>query len=117
MPKYAIDEVNSDRVSGWCYEPGRPTSVLVMVDGRQVGQAVGGLFRVDVAQSIGEEAAITSGFDFRFRPEHFRHVNGNRAGSASSWVMLGRLPCSCRCLFKQQHPPIRVLCLRQSFDC
>jgi hypothetical protein len=77
--RYAIDEVNSDRILGWAFDPDEPTEVTVVIDGKPVGQARMGTYRIDVAQSLGDGRAATSGFEFRFDAEDFRHVNQRRA--------------------------------------
>jgi hypothetical protein len=71
MLRYAVDELNSDRVVGWVFEPGTSPTVTVVVNGSPVGHAQMGGYRVDVAQALGDENARCSGFEFQFRPEHF----------------------------------------------
>jgi hypothetical protein len=79
MLRYAVDELNSDRVLGWAFNPDAPTDVTILVDGEPIGRAHSGGFRVDVARALGDERATRSGFEFRFAPEHFRHVRGGEA--------------------------------------
>ncbi len=77
--QFSVDELNSDRVLGWVFDPGRQPDVLIEVDGRPIGKAETGAYRIDVANSLGDERAAQSGFEFRFAPEHFRHADGHRA--------------------------------------
>jgi O-methyltransferase len=77
--RFSIDEVNSDRVLGWVFDPRRRPEVSVEVDGRPVGRAQTGGYRSDVAKSLGDEHAAASGFEFRFGPGDFGHVSGRRA--------------------------------------
>ena len=79
MLRYAVDELNSDRVLGWAYDPDATPDVTILVDGQPVGQARLGSFRIDVARSLGDDRAAQCGFEFRFQPEHFHHVTGHQA--------------------------------------
>src|SRR4029079_17477351 len=82
MLRFAVDEINTDRVLGWAYDPDAPPQVTILIDGEPVGDAVLGAFRIDVARSLQDDRAEQSGFEFRFRPDHFDHVSGNRASVA-----------------------------------
>jgi hypothetical protein len=77
--RFAIDEVSSDRIAGWAFDPDGPTDVTVAVGGEPVGRARAGVVRPDVGQSLGDDRATASGFEFRFAAEHFRHVRGSQA--------------------------------------
>jgi O-methyltransferase len=79
MLRYAVDEINSDRVVGWLFDPDAQPEVTVFVDGKPVGRARPGGYRVDVAISLDDDRAQTSGFEFRFDGAHFNHVAGDRA--------------------------------------
>jgi O-methyltransferase len=72
--RYSIDEVNSDRILGWAFDPDEPPEVTVVIEGKPVGQARMGTYRIDVAQSLGDGRAATSGFEYRFDADAFRHV-------------------------------------------
>jgi len=77
--RYSVDEVSSDRLLGWAFAPDRKVSVRVVVAGRAVGEATTGGYRIDVARSIGIPDAASSGFEFRFEPDHFAHVGEPQA--------------------------------------
>jgi len=79
MLRYSVDEVNSDRVTGWVFDPDGAPSVTVTVDGVELGAAHQGAYRVDVANAVGDQRAVHSGFEFRFGREAFQHVTGTRA--------------------------------------
>ena len=79
MLRYAVDELNSDRVLGWAFDPDVAPDVVILVDGEPVGRANLGSFRIDVAQSLGDDRATQCGFEFRFQPDHFRRVSGRQA--------------------------------------
>jgi O-methyltransferase len=79
MLRYAVDELNSDRVVGWAFDGAGEPDVLVVVDGEPVGPARIGAFRADVAQSLEDDRAKHCGFEFRFRTEHFQHATEGRA--------------------------------------
>jgi O-methyltransferase len=79
MLRYAVDELNSDRVLGWAFDPDASPDVMILVDGEPVGRANLGSFRIDVAQSLGDDRAAQCGFEFRFQPDHFRRVSGRQA--------------------------------------
>ena len=48
MLRYAIDELTSDRVVGWAFDPDAAPEVTVFVDGQPVGRAQPGAYRIDV---------------------------------------------------------------------
>ena len=77
--RFAVDEVSSDRLLGWAFAPDREVSVRVVIDGKAVGEATTGGYRIDVARTIGVPDAARSGFEFRFGPEHFAHVGAPQA--------------------------------------
>jgi O-methyltransferase len=79
MLRYAVDELNSDRVLGWAFDPDAPPEVTILVEGEPVGRARPGSFRIDVARSLGDDRASQCGFEFRFQPDHFRRVSGHQA--------------------------------------
>jgi O-methyltransferase len=82
MLRFSVDEVNADRVLGWAYDPDSTPQVTVLVEGEPVGHAQLGAFRIDVARSLGDDGAQQSGFEFRFRPDHFDRTPGSRASVA-----------------------------------
>jgi O-methyltransferase len=95
MLRYAVDELNSDRVVGWAFDAGGETEIRVLVDGEPVGLARTGAFRADVAQSLEDDRAQYCGFEFRFRTEHFHHASEGRAS-----VMLR--------IANEQTPPVTI---------
>jgi hypothetical protein len=82
MLRFAVDEINTDRVLGWAYDPESPPQVTILVEGEAVGTAELGAFRIDVSRSLQDDGAERSGFEFRFRPDHFARVAGSRASVA-----------------------------------
>jgi hypothetical protein len=82
MMRFAVDELNSDRVLGWAFDPGTDPAVIVVVDGKPVGRARTGAYRIDVAQSLNDERAAQCGFEFRFGSSDFKRVAEGRASVA-----------------------------------
>ena len=58
MLQYVVDELNSDRVAGWAFDPEAPPKVTILVDGEPVGLAQLGGFRIDVARALGNARRI-----------------------------------------------------------
>src|SRR4051794_3071455 len=79
LMRFAVDELNSDRIVGWAFDGGRSPEVAIVVDGRTVDRVATGAYRSDVARSLGDERAAYSGFEFIFEAHHFGHVSGREA--------------------------------------
>jgi hypothetical protein len=77
--RFAVDELNTDRVTGWAFDGRREPEVVVVVNGREVGRASTGAYRSDVARALEDERAARCGFEFRFEPQHFQHVTARDA--------------------------------------
>jgi O-methyltransferase len=64
--KYSVDEVNADYVGGWAFGGGI-ANIQVLVEGTEVGRAVHGHHRPDVAAAYANKpGALESGFIFHF---------------------------------------------------
>jgi diketogulonate reductase-like aldo/keto reductase len=70
--QYAIDEVNVDYVRGWAFAGGGIANIQVLVEGNEVGRAVHGHHRPDVAAACANKReALESGFIFHFPAGYF----------------------------------------------
>src|SRR5438105_4404782 len=69
---YYIDEISADCVTGWAVSAKGIHSVVISVDGREVGTARTGLSRPDIRSSFPDlTGSGEAGFFFPFRREHF----------------------------------------------
>lgn len=65
--RFSVDRVDAQGVSGWAFAPGGLARVDVLRGDTAIGHARSGLPRPDVQQAHGgDEAALASGFEFRF---------------------------------------------------